>query len=66
MFFYIAGMQEEQGKFEEHGYWNLSFIASMTQKVIFYCVQACLLKVYNMVFRCVHVIFLNRNSELLV
>jgi hypothetical protein len=25
-------LQEEQNKFEEHGYWNLSFIASMRQK----------------------------------
>ena len=26
-------MQEDRSKFEEHGYWNLSFIASMTREV---------------------------------
>ena len=34
--FYIFGMQEDRNKFEEHGYWNLSYVASMTQQVDFH------------------------------
>lgn len=55
VFFY---MQDDKEKFEAHGYWNLSYIVSMTRKVAagFFC------DICEILF----LPFVNRNSKLLV